>query len=178
MKTCSIDGCESAVRSRGWCIAHYERWRRNGDPNKAQRDWRPAAHKVRDLSVPDSETGCVLWTGYVTKSGYGQVADRGSLTYAHRAVWEEANGPIPAGLEIDHLCFVRNCVSLAHLDLVTPEENKRRMLERVVAGRTHCPHGHPYDGPNLLVDPHSGQRRCRTCRDAQMASRNERRRAS
>ena len=31
-RTCSIDGCARPVKSRGWCQAHYFRWRRNGDP--------------------------------------------------------------------------------------------------------------------------------------------------
>lgn len=26
---------------------------------------------------------------------------------------------------------------------------------------THCPHGHPYDGENLIID--AGKRKCRTC---------------
>lgn len=30
--TCSIDGCATRAVSRGWCSAHYERWRRHGDP--------------------------------------------------------------------------------------------------------------------------------------------------
>lgn len=33
MKTCAIDGCEKKVLARGWCVTHYERWRRHGDPN-------------------------------------------------------------------------------------------------------------------------------------------------
>lgn len=29
---CSIEGCSSPSRVRGWCGAHYQRWRRFGDP--------------------------------------------------------------------------------------------------------------------------------------------------
>lgn len=33
-KLCSIPGCSKPVRSRGWCITHYMRWRNNGHPEK------------------------------------------------------------------------------------------------------------------------------------------------
>lgn len=29
---CSIEGCDRPVKTRGWCNAHYLRWRRHGDP--------------------------------------------------------------------------------------------------------------------------------------------------
>ena len=32
MKACKIPGCDDPRDARGWCKAHYERWRRNGDP--------------------------------------------------------------------------------------------------------------------------------------------------
>lgn len=32
IKICSIEGCKSPASARGWCKAHYSRWRRNGDP--------------------------------------------------------------------------------------------------------------------------------------------------
>lgn len=31
-RTCSIEGCTSTVRARGWCSKHYQRWKANGDP--------------------------------------------------------------------------------------------------------------------------------------------------
>ncbi len=32
MKACSIDGCEKPSKARGWCGAHWWRWRNHGDP--------------------------------------------------------------------------------------------------------------------------------------------------
>lgn len=29
---CAVEGCTKRRRARGWCGAHYERWRRWGDP--------------------------------------------------------------------------------------------------------------------------------------------------
>lgn len=51
---CAVVGCGKAARCRGWCSAHYERWRRNGDPGSAgdaRKRWRP----VRECSID----GCV-----------------------------------------------------------------------------------------------------------------------
>jgi hypothetical protein len=31
-RVCSVEGCEKAVNSRGWCSMHYYRWRKHGDP--------------------------------------------------------------------------------------------------------------------------------------------------
>lgn len=33
MKVCSIDGCDKQHYSRTWCMVHYGRWKRQGDPN-------------------------------------------------------------------------------------------------------------------------------------------------
>lgn len=30
-RTCSVGDCERKVLARGWCSAHYERWRQHGD---------------------------------------------------------------------------------------------------------------------------------------------------
>ena len=43
----------------------------------------------------------------------------------HHAVWEEANGPLPEGYEIDHINGVRSDNRLENLRLVTRQENMR-----------------------------------------------------
>jgi hypothetical protein len=77
--------------------------------------------------VPEPNTGCWLWTGYVDRHGYGQFkgAKQGS---AHRWSYEYHAGPIPEGLQLDHLCRVRSCVNPAHLEPVTCRVNVSRGL--------------------------------------------------
>jgi hypothetical protein len=36
-RRCSIEGCDELVLARGWCEAHYDRWRRYGDPTAGMR---------------------------------------------------------------------------------------------------------------------------------------------
>lgn len=73
-------------------------------------------------------TMCHVWTGTKTTGGYGQTRVRGGLRrrYAHIAAWEAVNGPVPDGLELDHLCRVTSCCNPEHLEAVTHAENIRR----------------------------------------------------
>jgi hypothetical protein len=100
---------------------------------------------------------CILWSGHLTKMGYPVLYQTsGQTIYAHRYAWERENGPL-GDLTIDHLCMVRCCVNLAHLEAVPLTENMARMNRR----RTTCPKGHEYDG----VD-NRGTRTCGTCKRA------------
>ena len=115
-----------------------------------------------------TEGGCWIWMGTTTGwSGYGQVSERGRMLLAHRVAYESLVGPIPAGLEVDHLCRVRLCVNPAHLQPVTKAENDRRRMD----AQTHCKAGHPRTGPNVRISVKGGheQRVCRTCVAANMA---------
>jgi hypothetical protein len=114
--------------------------------------------EVRDTGY---ETPCWLYQGAKTL-GYGriQLTCSRTLAMAHRVAYELFVGPIPNGLDIDHLCRNPSCVNPTHLEPVTAKVNAERG-ER--ANRSHCPHGHPYDEANTYWR-RTGGRGCRACR--------------
>lgn len=131
---------------------------------------RPIPERMDAVTVVDESTGCWLWTGTMNSYGYGiLIAGSGSkgtskTLMAHRLSYERHVGPIPAGLDLDHLCRVRNCINPAHLEPVTRRENLLRgqTLPAANVAKTHCPQGHPYAGDNL--GHWRGTRVCRTCK--------------
>lgn len=114
---------------------------------------------------------CWEWTGCVTSNGYGQFRD-GKVVLAHRWAYEHLVGPVPEGLELDHLCRVRHCVNPDHLEPVTRAENIRRGISRIATARywttvTHCSKGHEFTHANTYINVR-GVRCCKICiRDAQ-----------
>lgn len=108
-------------------------------------------------------SGCILWTGSINNCGYGRITANGQSRYVHRLVWELFVGPVPDGLQLDHLCRVRHCANVAHLEPVSPRENVLRgdTFAAAYALKTHCPHGHEYTPANTKIN--RGRRFCRTC---------------
>ena len=123
---------------------------------------RPVAERVLSkVIVTPSE--CWEWQGQRDKAGYGRVSvgsridGTKRIASAHRTAYEAFVGPVPDGLELDHLCRNRGCVNPAHLEPVTRLENVRR------ARRAHCPRGHLLEGRNLYLNPAGNRRGCREC---------------
>ena len=117
--------------------------------------------------------GCWEYMGERDRKGYGRFSiQRQGKRFrwaAHRLSVQLERGPIPEGLEVDHVCNNPPCVNPAHLELVTPKEH----LERSVSRRASCRRGHAYTTENTYVDP-QGKRRCNTCRrDTQRHRRKE-----
>lgn len=126
--TCSVEGCESAARCRGWCLKHYQRWRAHGDPghepfsNVVRSQMARALERVdKNGPVPTLRPDlgpCWLWTGPSHPDGYVQIEGRrrvGEPTkLLHVLFYEELVGPIPVypadhpqegqQMPLDHLC--------------------------------------------------------------------------
>jgi hypothetical protein len=85
---------------------------------------------LEDWFVPEPNTGCWLWLGSYIRSGYGNKAirrnGRGTVTTAHRWVYESLVGPVSADLELDHKCRNRACVNPQHLEPVSGAVNVHR----------------------------------------------------
>ena len=110
-----------------------------------------------------SASGCWLWRGAITDSGYGSFRAGRRQVGAHRVSFHFYKGPILPGLEIHHKCGERKCVNPLHLEAVTRQTILlHRDASRVRFVLTHCPKGHPYTGDNVYTTP-KGYRRCRTC---------------
>lgn len=74
------------------------------------------------------DSPCWVWQRALDKQGYGCAWSEQRLRGAHRVIYELLVGPIPDGLELDHLCRVPACVNPDHLEPVSRSENIRRGL--------------------------------------------------
>lgn len=118
-------------------------------------------------SVEITIDSCWIWSGVLDKDGYARQVRIGSRSdgtrstvRAHRFVYENMVAPIQDGFTIDHLCRRRCCLNPMHLEAVTSRVNTQRGWRK---NKTHCKHGHPLSGYNLLVNE-NGYRNCRECR--------------
>lgn len=131
--------------------------------------------EVRFWAKVDKTDTCWLWTGAIDPDGYGKFGYRDASGRvigrgAHRIAHELAIGPIPAGLEVDHVwargCTNRHCVNPAHLEAVTQRTNVQRSARSRRKGpRTHCAEGHLLSAENTYIRKDKGSRsvRCRQC---------------
>lgn len=107
--------------------------------------------RIAEKINPEPNSGCWLWGASLDRKGYGQIMlHRNDLRRAHRVVYEAFKGPVPAGLDLDHLCRVRSCVNPDHLEPVTRAVNLNRGIKNRAAlhAKTHCPNGHEYTADN------------------------------
>lgn len=118
---------------------------------------------------------CWTWLAGKDRDGYGQYGVDGRSVKAHRHAYELEVGPIPEGMDIDHVCRNRACVRPDHL---RPRDHAENSADRVSfqAAKTHCPKGHEYTPENTGPAGANG-RRCRTCDRERVARRRAAQRA-
>lgn len=166
-RPCSEPGCHSPRVLKRLCLEHWmllrsEKRARCPRRLEAKRDWREKFWE----RVPVGP-GCWEWAGSVSATGYGKFYVDGPRL-AHRVAYELTRGPIPDGLQIDHLCRNRRCVNPAHLEAVTQRVNILRGEGPCAkhARKTQCINGHDLSPENLYFYRQANgdhTRVCRTC---------------
>lgn len=179
-RTCSVGGCTKPHDAKGFCKMHYARWRAYGDPLALPKRLvgADAIDKLAARMKIDAETGCWLWQG-ASRNNYGTIWVDGRCLTSHRVAYELLVGPVPDGMDVDHVCHSedltcqggatcrhRLCFNPDHLEPVTRRENAHR--GRGLHGQTHCKYGHELTPENTyaIMEGRWVRRRCRICESA------------
>lgn len=160
MTTCAVSSCDLAAVGRSWCKKHYTRWLRHGtaeDPPTA------VERLLRSLTLVAGPLETLCWQPRLVPmiSGYVRIRDTGRKVLAHRLMYEDWFGPVPNGLELDHLCRNRACCNPLHLEAVTHCINwLRGEAPSATTTRTNtCKWGHSLDDAYT----YGTHRCCRPC---------------
>lgn len=125
-------------------------------------------------SIPRRRTRGGILKLRVNKRGYLSVVLGRETHEVHRLVALTFHGPRPDGCEVRHVDGNPLNPRASNLAYGTRSENgldKRAHGADHNVRKTHCPQGHPYFGPNLLVIPsRPNARYCRAC-NAEMKAR-------
>lgn len=132
--------------------------------------------RIARRSIPEPNTGCLLWMGAMGHSNYGQIRVGYSVRHVHRVAYSLARGRIPDGLVIDHKCKQPSCVNVQHMEAVTVHENSRRTVTNLDFRGT-CSKGHHIGKVGLyrMKTARGWARHCRKCHALQTAQSRARR---
>lgn len=118
---CNVSGCLKPKKGAGFCNAHHLRYWRHGDP-LGGRVTPETVHRYF-TKMTERRGDCLIWKGSIKSGGYGSLKISGVEVATHRYAYEQVFGNIPSGLDIDHLCHVRECCNVRHLRAVTRKQN-------------------------------------------------------
>lgn len=98
IRLCEYDGCDIKHASVGYCIKHYQRWKRYGDPS------------ITKIASKGS--------GAITPDGYRSIRVNGKSVLEHRYLYSEYLGrPLKQNENIHHKNGIRDDNRLENLEL-------------------------------------------------------------
>ncbi|KAB2728240.1 HNH endonuclease [Brucella anthropi] len=126
--SCSVNGCDRAILCKGYCVRHYQRFKRHGHPLAGAASHSPKGDglKLIELALRAAPQHCFLWPYSNNGIGYGKVSIEGRSVFVHRYVCELQHGPAPSVTHhAAHSCGNGHlgCINPHHLRWATPKEN-------------------------------------------------------
>jgi hypothetical protein len=104
-----------------------------GDPK-----WESIRRRLEEKSIPEPNSGCLLWFGAYHQFGYGRLNIDGEIISAHCLSYAVSNGIVGASDQVLHRCDVPSCINPAHLYL---GDDKQNAADRMARGRNPCRKG-------------------------------------
>jgi hypothetical protein len=89
-----------------------------------------AKSRLDRLSIPEPNSGCYLFLGYINEDGYGRFLYEGKRELSHRASYKMHRGEIPGEMQVLHECDNPSCVNPDHLFLGTVDDNMKDMVRK------------------------------------------------
>lgn len=130
-RICSIPECSRRHYGRGWCKAHYERWRQHGNPLAGRTPPGEPDRFLREIVLKFTGEDCLNWP-YGGIHNYGIIKRDGRSQPVHRIVCETVHGKPPSRKhQAAHNCGNSKCCNPNHLRWATPAENQ---ADRVIHG--------------------------------------------
>lgn len=133
MRLCSVQGCGDKHYCHGYCIKHYSRNKKHGNP-LGGRMFDGEQIGFLKAHVDTVSDACIDWPYSLNPTGYGRVKDGYVSRGAHRVMCRMAHGEPPTEEHhAAHSCHNRKCVNPRHLRWADANEN---VQDRVKAGRS------------------------------------------
>lgn len=140
-RECIIEHCTQNQNrinaTTGYCLNHYRRWKRYGDPMQFYRSsGDTAAERFWSLTKPDGD--CIIWQGSKNRKGYGRKKYDGTQRLVHHIAWHLTYGVYPKDCLL-HSCDRPSCVNPKHLREGDHWENvrDRQSRQRQARGERH-----------------------------------------
>jgi hypothetical protein len=112
----------------------------------------PVAEFLEAKSIPEPNSGCLLWTGATNSHGYGIFTRNCQNFYAHRVALELASRALQKGECACHRCDNPYCINPEHLFIGSHADNMRDATRKGRLRFVNAPRGESHHSAKLNAE--------------------------